>query len=939
MFQTNQLSAGIKKRTESVYDIWKHASPRKQIVLYLVIYTLLFSAITLCCFASFIELRKSLVWYNDGMSLYIPNLFYYADTVFDHIKQFLTGGGLTMYDFSIGFGGDVTRTYFTPISQFLFALFGDRHLSITYTLMTLFRLYLIGLSFSVFCRYFKKSYFATLLGSLIYVFSGYVFYACTHHSHFSLALILLPLLLLGLEKVLRRESPVLLILVVFYSMWTSYYFLYINSFFMLLYAVLRVFDLYRESRLKHAVQLFFKTCGFYLLGVGMAAVAVLPQLTSFGSSSRDSSALNTESLFYYEDFWLQRVLSRIISPHAAPGFWIKIGVAAIVLLAVVVLFLHRRREHRSLRIALGVMTLFLLIPVFAFVFSGFSTIQNRWTYGYTFLLALIVVCMFQYFDRLSKKQMVLLFLVMGVYSIWCITDINANNRYILAAVVMLLLTVMLLLLLREYRLPAYSRRFKAAFLGLVCVTLMVNGLYTFDVDYGAAVNDFAGIGAVNNAFLRGHTSAANEIEDDGFYRTTLSATSMNDSNASKVHGYKPTSIFNSTLPSSTLNYMIENENADLFDLTFIRGLDNRAMLNTLAAGKYHLADTKKISPLPYGYQEYKTVPTYDRDTVIYENEYALPLGYTYDRYLTREQFDALPAIEKQEAMLQAVVLEETPEERYQQETSLELTAKKIPTTTKMLHDVYPAKDVPVWDQTAKYPAEMRILKGGELPVEAFTTFQENTAIRVNFQGLPNSETYLRIKGAVLDSSLYNAPTSDCLIRSTQLERKVRLIQDNYIYSVGRHDMLINLGYSKKPLKEATFFLPAGTNISIEDFEVYCQPMDNYQTQVQALGKESLQNIVQSTNEVRGDITVSTDKLLCLAIPYGSGWTALVDGVEIPLQKANTMYMALPLTAGAHEIVLRYQTPNLFSSLLVSGVCLLLFLGLVFWRIRLKRKQK
>ena len=43
---------------------------------------------------------------------------------------------------------------------------------------------------------------------------------------------------------------------------------------------------------------------------------------------------------------------------------------------------------------------------------------------------------------------------------------------------------------------------------------------------------------------------------------------------------------------------------------------------------------------------------------IYENQYYIPMGFTYDAYLTREEYDALSQYQRELALLKAIVLEE-----------------------------------------------------------------------------------------------------------------------------------------------------------------------------------------------------------------------------------------------------------------------------------------
>src|SRR4030095_5436107 len=58
------------------------------------------------------------------------------------------------------------------------------------------------------------------------------------------------------------------------------------------------------------------------------------------------------------------------------------------------------------------------------------------------------------------------------------------------------------------------------------------------------------------------------------------------------------------------------------------------------------------------------------------------------------------------------------------------------------------------------------------------------------------------------------------------------------------------------------------------------------------------------------------------------WTARVDGAPADVLRANTAFRAVAAPAGRHRIELRHQAPAVRRGLLVSGVGLLLALGLL-----------
>ena len=129
---------------------------------------------------------------------------------------------------------------------------------------------------------------------------------------------------------------------------------------------------------------------------------------------------------------------------------------------------------------------------------------------------------------------------------------------------------------------------------------------------------------------------------------------------------------------------------------------------------------------------------------------------------------------------------------------------------------------------------------------------------------------------------------------------------------------------------------------MDGIKIICQPMQSYEAAVLKLSDETLQNVqlfddnaVHATNRVSGNINLSEAKLLVLAIPYSDGWSAYVDGEPQKILRANTMFCALSLEAGEHEITLRYRTPGLLLGTLVSFLGVLIFAGCLMYQRRFK----
>lgn len=80
------------------------------------------------------------------------------------------------------------------------------------------------------------------------------------------------------------------------------------------------------------------------------------------------------------------------------------------------------------------------------------------------------------------------------------------------------------------------------------------------------------------------------------------------------------------------------------------------------------------------------------------------------------------------------------------------------------------------------------------------------------------------------------------------------------------------------------------------------------------------------NQMKGHITAKTDGVLCLAVPYQEGFTAVVDGVEYKPIKLGTGLTGIQITKGEHQIVLSYHTPLLWLGAVLSLAGCLLLIG-------------
>jgi hypothetical protein len=64
-----------------------------------------------------------------------------------------------------------------------------------------------------------------------------------------------------------------------------------------------------------------------------------------------------------------------------------------------------------------------------------------------------------------------------------------------------------------------------------------------------------------------------------------------------------------------------------------------------------------------------------------------------------------------------------------------------------------------------------------------------------------------------------------------------------------------------------------------------------------------------------------------------GWEATVNGKRVPLRRANVAFTALPVEAGASDVVLRYRPLSVKYGLAITAGSLLVVAGLMAWTLR------
>lgn len=420
-------------------------------------------------------------------------------------------------------------------------------------------------------------------------------------------------------------------------------------------------------------------------------------------------------------------------------------------------------------------------------------------------------------------------------------------------------------------------------------------------------------------------------------------------NAGLIAGLSSTTYYWSTLAPSVSDYRTEMEELPYLTHLFYDH-NGRSVLNALSCARYYVRPSGYDGPVPYGYQ--RLGDYYNGRYTVFESKNALPLGYTYERSVGRQVWEQLSALEKQEAMLSAVYLDR--EEGNTSPEALALRSRDLPCT------VEPEGD------------------GVSVAGNRFVVTAPGATVHLRFEGLPDCETYLVVKDVQFscapDYDLYlgdeTRDPQDAYSREaweqmdpetrTELRREkffwrqseqinlgvqlssgskesIPLIERNLSDYNGRDDFTVQLGYCREPEGQITLTFPENGIYTFGSLEVWGQSMEGFSQAIDRLREDSLQDVVIGDDTISGSISLDRPKILCLSIPYSEGWSALVDGEEAPLLRANVGYTALELDAGEHEILLRYHTPLMKAGAVISVLSFPALAAVVFFTERKKKR--
>ena len=566
-----------------------------------------------------------LLW--DASEQYAPFLAYW--------RGVFTGENDIFYSLSRGLGystAGLIGYYLADPLNLLLLLFPADNMPLAFSLLILLRIGLCGLTFFVFLRKIYDCGWIGLLFSTSYALMGMIA-AYSFHFMWLIAFILLPLVALGVRRLVWEHKLFLFLAALGLTLLTQYYIGYMVCLFSALYFVAQLIRKSIEEPLGRGEgrRSFCRFISAALLAAGLATVVLVPVAFSLseGYSQFDTSLLKLSLRFSLPDMLTKLYTGSMSITQARDGLPnIYIGIPLLAFLPFY--FCSRRLDWRKRLVALGLALVFLASLQISVLYYAWHAFERPTYYAarFSFLVSFVLIELawlgYRELDAFPPKRRklvaILSAVVFGAMTVALFHQLSIDYlsyRTIAVDLGIFLVTCVLIAL------AVNTRRKKMFWLLLICamqaVCLLLNVYYPIvrlrEKDYITAVDYTA-------AMKRGARAVGRvRAFDGGVYRMEMNDQMTDDD--PMIYGYA--GITNS---ASDVNrtWMDFADKLGFQEISFRTKYENGTspVVESVFGLKYVLKDQAVThAEPPAGYE-----PLWTEDGITaYKNAYALPLAY------------------------------------------------------------------------------------------------------------------------------------------------------------------------------------------------------------------------------------------------------------------------------------------------------------------------
>ncbi len=632
-------------------------------------------------FKDFVLAKKTILYLDIGSDM--GNAFFpFNKLATDYFQEY----GLLSWSFKQGMGQDISPLMNSPLYYFFF-LGNAENIPTTAVYIEFLRLLLNGLTFFWYLRLIKYNTYTSILGSVCFALIGFFALAFGWTPILSDWLLFLVLMLISLEYLIQYNKWYLLPVSVMLMTINQPFNLVLIAEFSIIYLIVKLYVGNKLGDWLDNGKLIFKIVVLGALGIGMGFFMAYTHILTMLNSPRGSgdvaytNVLSSQPILQMADgnelfTSFLRWFSNDILGYAAtykswqnymeaPAFYVGLGM---LLLLPQLFVLSNTRQRKAYGVVAGLVLLTMIFPYFRYTFWLFT--GNYYRIMAAFMAIALLLGSLKVIEAILKGFKInlialgitfafLLFLLFYSFS----TDLAALiNKPVRTSVVIFLLFHTLIL--AATRVSNLRNAMLWVFLGLTAVELVYFDSLTINKREIQTVNEFKSRTGFND-YTREALDYINK-QDKSFFRVEKGYTSGSAIHASlndaMIQGYQSTSNYYSFNHKSYVSFMkglniiAPNEETAT---RWISGVRGRPLLMPLTSLKYYLV--KEQFPFQrFGFDSLTTV----QDVQIFKNTFALPMGFTLDKYITEENFNKLSMVEKDASVYRGFIIKNAEKATY-----------------------------------------------------------------------------------------------------------------------------------------------------------------------------------------------------------------------------------------------------------------------------------
>lgn len=871
---------------------------------------------------------------------------------FRALQDWIQGEGSLIYSFSRALGGEFLGifTYYlsSPIS-FIVGLFSREAILDAIMAVYLIKCGLSGLTAAIYLRKSAKVRPLTaILFATLYAMCG--FSVVMHINIMWMdGVLLLPLLALGIERLIVQKKYLLFVSTVALNLLCNYYVGYMSCIFAFFYFFYAYFSMSREERnpqneSRHFLRALVRIGVFAVIAVAISAICILPAYysLSFGKDAFSTPQWIFKSQFPLFDLFVKFMFGSYdtLKYDGAPHLYCGV----IIMVLIPLYFIGHAASKRQKICSAAMISLFVLsfsLQFLDLIWHGFQA-PNMLEFRYAFMLVFLLLVMgAKVFDRIREFDPRAIIAVTLVLLTLCLAVFyfdykHVDPYYTLLATVLLLVGETLLLVLCTY--PKIKTQLVTAVLTVIVMiesyacacAYMAGQCDEFGYSYDTTFNQYM-------ARWRGEFEYLKERDTD-FYRTEkLNYLKYNDSYA---FGYRGLAGSTSTFNRETLALLSGLGHTAESHYSYYVGAN--PVIDSLFGVRYLLNDSAKYIPSLYDHHHT------DTEIYTYKNTYALSIAFAADSEVERITLSA-----------------STPEDVAEHAAAIAAAPFGMPFASLALFN--DGRNVQKIESTSPFDRLNTLVSsilGEEVklfyPVEFTVTGDDNTEIKTNYveyhrfgriEEGKNADVTFTFQGAGTDDIYAYFPTA------YTNEAKVYVNGEDYgkYFSKGNRRFLF-LGQTEAG-KEGSLTLRISNSDNClwiyKDLQSTASPKPLANC-FYALDTELFHEVftklsegnykITSYTESSFDGTIKTaksDQTVLTTIPYDEGWQIKVDGREIDYHKSLDSLISFRIDeAGDHRVTMVYAPPIYSYGVYITAAGLgTLALCLAFSFVRYRKNKK